>query len=137
MVQAVQQGLRDLAPLWEQVLSAETWGELQTLADQTEANISFPDRLWARTVYDFACADHQRRFNRDQLLQLAKDLGDEVGEIDKIDSMNLDVWVTKDNIPVKLDMSVKGESEGAKMDIQIGFNVTNLNDPSIKIQKPI
>ena len=51
--------------------------------------------------------------------------------------MNLDVWVTKDNIPVKLDMSVKGESEGAKMDIQIGFNVTNLNDPSIKIQKPI
>ena len=51
--------------------------------------------------------------------------------------MNLDVWITKDNIPVKLVMSIKGEAEGTRLDIQVEFNVTDLNDFSIKIQKPI
>jgi hypothetical protein len=69
MVGAFQQGLRDLAPLWTQVLAAETCAELQTLAGQTEADISFPDRLWARIIYDFAGTDRQRRFNREQMLR--------------------------------------------------------------------
>ena len=58
-------------------------------------------------------------------------------DIQEIESMNVDVWVTKDNLPVKLVMNMKGEAEGAKMDIQVDFNITDINDSSIKIQKPI
>jgi hypothetical protein len=76
-------------------------------------------------------------FNRDQLLQLARDMGEDIVEIDKVEKMNLDVWITKDNIPVKMIMDIKGEAEGTKAEIKMEFNVTDLNDSSIKIQKPI
>ena len=76
-------------------------------------------------------------FNRDQLVQLARDMGEDMVEIDEIERMNLDVWVTKDNIPVKLVMDIKGEAEGTKAEIKMEFNVTDLNDANIKIQKPI
>jgi hypothetical protein len=76
-------------------------------------------------------------FNKDQLMQLAKDMGEDMVEIDKIEKMNLDVWVTKDGIPVKMLMDMKGEAEGTKAEIKLEFNVTDLNDSSIKIQKPI
>jgi hypothetical protein len=69
MVDNFQQGLRDLAPLWTQVLHEETWAGLQALAGQTEESITFPDRLWARIVYDFAATDKQKRFNREQMLR--------------------------------------------------------------------
>ena len=76
-------------------------------------------------------------FNRDQLVQLAKDLGEDIVEIDEIERMNLDVWVTKDNIPVKFLLDIKGEAEGTKAEIKMELNVTDINDSSIKIQKPI
>jgi hypothetical protein len=76
-------------------------------------------------------------FNKDQLVQLAKDLGEEMVDIDEIERMNLDVWLTKDYIPVKMVMDMKGEAEGTKAEIKMEFNVTDLNDPNIKIQKPI
>ena len=76
-------------------------------------------------------------FNRDQLLQIAKDLGEEMVDVDEIERMNLDVWVTKDYVPVKMVLDMKGEAEGTKAEIKVEFNVTDLNDPGIKIQKPV
>lgn len=69
MVEALQIGLSSLDNLWSQVLSPETWSGLQELKGQTEKNILFPDRLWSRVLYDLACADHKREFNRDPLLR--------------------------------------------------------------------
>jgi hypothetical protein len=78
-------------------------------------------------------------FDKAQLMSLAEELGEEfdVAEFEDIDSLNLDVWITKDNLPVKMILAMKGEAEGTKMDIQVEFNITDLNDSSIKIQKPI
>ena len=76
-------------------------------------------------------------FDKAALLSIAEEFGEDMVDIQEIESMNLDVWVTKDNLPVKLVMNMKGEAEGAKMDIQVDFNIKDINDSSIKIQKPI
>lgn len=78
-------------------------------------------------------------FDKAQLISLAEQFGEEMdmADLQDVDSMNLDVWLTKDNLPVKMLVAAKGESEGAKMDIQLEFNITDLNDAGIKIQKPI
>ena len=76
-------------------------------------------------------------FDKASLMSLAEDLGEDMVDIQEVESMNLDVWMTKDNLPVKLVMNVKGEAEGAKMDIQVEFNIKDINDSGIKIQKPI
>jgi len=76
-------------------------------------------------------------FDKAALLSIAEEFGEDMVDIQEIESMNLDIWVTKDNLPVKLVMNMKGEAEGAKMDIQVDFNIKDINDSSIKIQKPI
>ena len=76
-------------------------------------------------------------FDKAALLSLAEEFGEDMVDIQEVESMNLDVWLTKDNLPVKLVMNMKGEAEGAKLDIQLEFNIKDINDAGIKIQKPI
>jgi hypothetical protein len=76
-------------------------------------------------------------FDKASLMSLAQDLGEDMVDIQEVETMNLDVWVTKDNLPVKVVMNVKGEAEGARMDVQVDFNIKDINDAGIKIQKPI
>ena len=69
MVDAFQQGVRDLADLYRQTLTEETWNEVQSHAGDDATNITIPDRLWTRVIFDFACSDRRRLFHRDQLLR--------------------------------------------------------------------
>jgi glycosyltransferase involved in cell wall biosynthesis len=66
---AFHAGLRDLAPLWSQALSESTWRELQLLDRPPDIPPDFHDSLWVRVVYDFAAANHSKRFHRDTLLR--------------------------------------------------------------------
>jgi glucosylglycerate synthase len=69
MVRAFHLGLKDLLPLWEQVLSDETLGQLYPLGLLGGDDFRFPPPLWARVVADFAVAHHERRLPRDHLLR--------------------------------------------------------------------
>lgn len=69
MVSGFRQGLRDLLPLWEQVLAPETLADLYPLGDLAAEEFRFTPDLWVRVVYDFALAYRFRILHRDHLLR--------------------------------------------------------------------
>jgi hypothetical protein len=69
MVRALHLGLKDLLPVWEQVMPEETLGQLYPLGILGAEEFRFPAPLWARVVCDFAVAYHERRLPRDHLLR--------------------------------------------------------------------
>ncbi len=69
MVGAFRLGLRDLASIWELILAPETMGEVLGLATDDPARFRFPDRLWARVVYDFALGHRYAVVHREHLLR--------------------------------------------------------------------
>lgn len=68
MVRAFHLGLKDLLPVWEQVLVDETLGQLYPLGLLGADEFRFPPSLWARVAGEFAVAHHERRLPRDHLL---------------------------------------------------------------------
>ncbi len=69
MVRAFRLGLKDLLPVWEQVMPEETLGDLYALGLLAGDEFRFPHPLWARVVSDFSVAYHERRLPRDHLLR--------------------------------------------------------------------
>jgi hypothetical protein len=69
MVRAFRLGLKDLLPLWEQVLAPETLAEVLSLDLSAYEGLRFRHDLWARVVYDFALAYHLRILYREHLLR--------------------------------------------------------------------
>lgn len=68
MVKALRQGLKDLLPLWEQVLAGETLDELYQVAGTIGETFRFPDDLWVRMIYEFALGHHYRVLHREHLI---------------------------------------------------------------------
>ncbi len=69
LVGAFQQGLRDLLPVWEIILAADTLAALLTLGGLEPDEFRFPIDLWGQVVYDFALAAHHRALHREHLLK--------------------------------------------------------------------
>ena len=69
MVRAFKLGLKDLLPVWEQIMTEETLAQCYPLALLAADEFQFPPPLWARTISDFALAYHERRLPRDHLLR--------------------------------------------------------------------
>ena len=69
MVRAFRLGLKDLLPVWEQILTEETLGSLYPLGLLAPDEFTLPAPQWARIVADFAVAHHERRLPRDHLLR--------------------------------------------------------------------
>ena len=69
MMRAFRQGLRDLLPIWEIILSPETLAGILPLGLVEKDEFRFPSPLWAQTVYDFALAYHDRVLHREHLLK--------------------------------------------------------------------
>ncbi len=78
-------------------------------------------------------------YDKDSLAELAATTGDGsgIGDLSEVDTLDLDIWITDDGLPVKMLMNVEGQSEGSQVSITLEFNVTDLNDPSITIEAPI
>ena len=62
-------GLRDLVPIWEHILAADTLGDVLSLDPEGADRFRFPDELWARVVYDFALGHHYAVVHREHLLR--------------------------------------------------------------------
>jgi hypothetical protein len=69
MVSGFKQGLRDLLPLWELILSRDTLGQILALEIQDPEDFRFPAALWVQTVYDFALAYHDQTLHREHMLK--------------------------------------------------------------------
>lgn len=69
MVRGFRQGLRDLVPIWEMILSPETFSGILPLGLTEVEDFRFPPALWAQVVYDFALAYHEKVLHRDHLLK--------------------------------------------------------------------
>lgn len=69
MMSGFRQGLRDLLPLWELILSRDTLGQILALDMQDAEDFRFPPALWVQTVYDFALAYHDQTLHREHMLK--------------------------------------------------------------------
>jgi hypothetical protein len=69
MVRAFRIGVKDLLPVWEQIMPEETLGQLYPLGLLAADEFEFAAPLWARVVCDFAVALHERRLAREHLLR--------------------------------------------------------------------
>lgn len=69
MVAGFRQGLRDLLPVWQVILSAETFQQVLELGVEETDTFRFPSPLWVQVVYDFALAYHDRLLHREHLLK--------------------------------------------------------------------
>ncbi len=77
-------------------------------------------------------------FDKNALADLAQSSSETpLGDLSDVNTLDLDVWVTKDGVPVKMALNLDGDSEGQKISMALEFNVTDLNDSSITIDKPI
>ncbi len=67
-LEAFRLGVASLHEIWSVALPATSLHALRKLARVPDDDFRLPDDLWARVVYDFALAFHQRRVGREHLL---------------------------------------------------------------------
>jgi hypothetical protein len=69
MVRAFRLGLKDLLPVWEQIMPEPTLARLYPLGLLGVDEFRLGPELWARVVSDFCVAYHERRLPHDHLLR--------------------------------------------------------------------
>ena len=69
MLRVFRQGVRDLKDIWLTVLGELDYGLLEYLAFRSEGRFTITSTLWARMVYDYAIAYHQRKLSAGHLLK--------------------------------------------------------------------
>jgi hypothetical protein len=69
LVTAFRLGLKDLLPVWEQLMPESTLARLYPLGLLAPDDFEFAPALWARVVADFAIGYRERRMPREHLLR--------------------------------------------------------------------
>jgi glucosylglycerate synthase len=69
MFEMFQTGVKELEPILETILSAETLAGLQSIAALDQQTFRFGSELWVTMLYDFAASYHHSVINRDHLVQ--------------------------------------------------------------------
>jgi hypothetical protein len=69
MLEGFRQGVRDLLPIWERILSPESLGDVLVLSEHPTGEFRLADRLWARLVFDFLLAYRARVMYRSHIAQ--------------------------------------------------------------------
>lgn len=64
-----QTGVAELQSVFQAILSADTLGELQRIAQLNGDDFYYSQELWVKTVYEFAAAYHKSVINRDHIVQ--------------------------------------------------------------------
>ena len=64
-----QQGVRDLRPIYEKVLTLQQLRELESCAAQPIDKFVLEDELWVAVIYSFALAYHRRVLDREHLVK--------------------------------------------------------------------
>lgn len=69
MLEGFRQGVRDLLPIWERILSPESLGDVLVLSEHPTGEFHLDDRLWVRVVFDFLLAYRARVMYRSHIAQ--------------------------------------------------------------------
>src|SRR5262244_4288865 len=69
MLDGFRQGVRDLTPIWERILSPESLGDVLVLSELAASDFRLGDRLWARIVYDYLLDYRARVMYRSHIAQ--------------------------------------------------------------------
>lgn len=69
MIRAYALGVRDLDEVYRKFLSPETRESLGAWAKVEGETFRIPDVLWVRLIYEYAAAHHQKKMDRDHLMQ--------------------------------------------------------------------
>lgn len=69
MLHLFREGLGNLGEIWREILGAGDFSEVERLALQTDDTFHFPIALWARVVYDYALAFHNKRLPVEHLIK--------------------------------------------------------------------
>jgi glucosylglycerate synthase len=69
MLAMFQNGVSQLTPVLEPILTPETLREIQGVSQQDEKQFRFPDELWVKAIYEFSASFHHSVINREHLLQ--------------------------------------------------------------------
>ena len=72
MLAAFQQGVRDLAPVYEEFIAPESLRQLQKCAEQISqegAKFALPEDVWVSVIFDFGLAYHRRTIDREHLVK--------------------------------------------------------------------
>jgi len=67
MADAFRTGVRDLAPVLEQILKPATFAALKTSAREVAKAVRYPDALWVAMVYEAAAAHRRGTIHREHL----------------------------------------------------------------------
>jgi hypothetical protein len=77
-------------------------------------------------------------FDKAAIEKLAMEAGETPAEMEELTEANLDVWLTGENIPVKVVLNAAGKDEdGAAVGMKLEMNIKDLNSDSIRIRPPV
>jgi len=69
MFASYQQGVRDLLPVYQSIISPRQLESLKAAAALPEGEFALSDELWVAVVYDFALGYHRRVIDREHLVR--------------------------------------------------------------------
>ncbi|MBI2412100.1 MAG: glycosyl transferase family 2 [Deltaproteobacteria bacterium] len=69
MLRIFRLGVKELGPIWSDVLGKGDFRELERIAGDNDASFRFPQSLWTRLVYDYAIAFHKKRLPPGHLIK--------------------------------------------------------------------
>ena len=68
LIESFTLGYKNLQPIWSMILPPASMLVLKGMGSGRQPKFVFPDKTWARTLYDFALGYRLRTMNRDHLL---------------------------------------------------------------------
>lgn len=69
MLASYQQGVRDLLPVYQSIISAPQLKGLEAAAERSGSEFALSDELWVAVIYDFALGHHRRVIDREHLVK--------------------------------------------------------------------
>ncbi|HBO83905.1 MAG: glycosyl transferase family 2 [Deltaproteobacteria bacterium GWC2_42_11] len=69
MLDIFRTGIRDLKPIWVDILGAGDFGEIEKIGSLDIKKFRFPSGLWAIIIYDYALAYHKKKMSPEHLIK--------------------------------------------------------------------
>lgn len=70
LYKSIMKGFEMYSDNWKKVLSDTTWKEINKIKDIKMEEFYYPSSLWARILFDFSIAYHNKSMDRDQLIEM-------------------------------------------------------------------
>jgi len=73
-VEKFKVGYQQFSPLWKEILSAESFGEVQRANECSASDFRFPTAAWVRILYELAATFHAWTHNRFKIIEIVTPL---------------------------------------------------------------